>query len=129
MGLSRIEKRLAEMAQGVLVSQRAARLLQLQAWEDAHKISMRYDIDGNRRQAWLWMSFQEAKYSPGTLLAECDNNNDFPTEVFVAQVALGIQALSSFDGVKEPEQRPKSESAKHVIDWKKWCLPHDIISF
>ena len=90
-----LEKNLAEMAQGILVSQRHARWEQLQRWERAGKISLNYTGGEYRRQVWLYR---------GILLAECDDGNDFPTEAFVAQVALGIQALSNFVGVYEPVQ-------------------------
>ena len=107
-----LERNLAEMAQGVLVSQRYARRAQLDRWEVARKIYLK--IVNTTWRVWLYQEY-------GVLLAECEDSSDFPTEAFVAQVALGIQALSSFEGVKEPEQREKSESAKQVIDWKKWA--------
>lgn len=127
-----LERALAEMAQGKLVQQRHARLEQLERWERAHKIKLRMRCRGDiwLRQAWLeqlrpFPNLGEVgNYDPrfnDTLLAECEDSTDYPTEAFVAQVALGIQALSSFDGVKEPEQQEKSEQAKHVIDWKKWA--------
>jgi hypothetical protein len=112
-----LEKNLAEMAQGVLVAQRNARRYQLQRWEEAHKIYCCMERRPYRHQAWFRGPHREG----GVLLAECPDDKDYPTEAFVAQVALGIQALSNFDGVREPEQREKSEVAKHVIDWKKWA--------
>ena len=107
-----LEKNLAEMAQGILVSQRHARYAQLERWEKARKIVVRLRVTGPgnwRRTVWLYSPFpdllSDMGMTPiGTLLAECEDNKDYPTEAFVAQVALGIQALSNFVGVYEPVQ-------------------------
>jgi hypothetical protein len=124
-----LEKNLAEMAQGILVSQRHARLAQLERWEKANKIVMRYQggssmYNGLRCQAWL-VAQSDPRIPRGIMLAECGESKDFPTAAFVAQVALGIQALSNFEGVKEPDPvkltQEQIEQRKHVIDWKKWA--------
>lgn len=116
-----LEKNLAEMAQGVLVSQRHARREQLERWENARKIYIWMERSPYRYQVWLKGPYRAG----GTLLAECGESKDFPTAAFVAQVALGIQALSNFEGVKEPDPvkltQEQIEQRKHVIDWKKWA--------
>lgn len=117
-------QRAEEMERGRQVAARAARLALLERWEAAHKISLRYDIDGDRRQAWLW----QKAFVEGMLIAEEKNNNDFPSEVFIAKVALGLQAhFGNLEG-KDPWTHPvpkaqyeagKEFARRHVIDWSK----------
>jgi hypothetical protein len=112
------DQALAEIAHGKKVAQRNGRLEALNWLVNNRLVSMLYNVDGDRQQAWLGRVY--APDEPGgTLLAECPNDNDYPTEAFLAQVALGLMA----HGVAIPE-RPaprKAPGAEHVIDWKKWA--------
>lgn len=113
----------AEIEQGRKVAARNARLDALNFLVNEKKIVMRYALDGDRHQAWLYQTGRSNGVDwhwDGTLLAECPNDSDYPTEAFIAQIALGLMA----HGVAIPERpapRAKSESAKRVLDWKKWA--------
>lgn len=109
----RVRRNEEEMERGRQAAARAGRRALLERWEKAHRISLRYDIDGDRRQAWLWEKPQDLKYAPGTLLAEEKDHNDFPSESFVAQVALGLQALTGSLEAAPPDIYRRVADAMH----------------
>lgn len=123
----RVRRREEEMERGRQVAARAERRALLERWEKAHRISLRYDIDGDRRQAWLWQAFDRTLVDETSmLLAEEKDHNEWPSEGFVAQVALGLQALTgSLEAArqwdwpvpKEQHDRAKQFAKDHVIDW------------
>lgn len=111
MSLGFIEKKLAEMAQGVLVGRRNGRNDVLFWLANGGLIEIRCDLLNNKQQVWL------RRERHGVLLAEEENNSDYPTEALIAQVALGLMV----HGVAVPERpsdRPKTEQMKYCKDWK-----------
>jgi hypothetical protein len=104
------KKALAEMAQGVLIAARNGRADALFRLANHGLIEIHHDRLNNKQQVWLDLE------PIGTLLAECENDNNFPTEEFMAWVALGLHA----HGVRVPERPAPREAsgAKYVITWK-----------
>lgn len=125
----RVRRNEEEMERGRQVAARAGRRALLERWEKAHRISLRYDIDGDRRQAWLWQKFDGGRAAENSLLlAEEKDHNEWPSEGFVAKVALGLQALTG--SLEAPEHwghpvnkeqylKGQSYAKDHVIDWSK----------
>ena len=100
-----------------MVAQKAARWEALGYLEGSGLIEQRFDLDGTRRQVWLRRGLAaDDRYWTGTLLAECMESPEFPTEAFMAQVALGLMA----HGVAIPERPVPVEAPgrKYVFDWK-----------
>jgi hypothetical protein len=108
------ERTAAEIKRGQersALAERQDRLLRLQA---GSKIVLKFDTDGCRRQAWLHAKYLE---SPGTpvLLAEEFESKDYPTDVFLAKVALGLGALADYNDVPEAVRTTREqELANHL---------------
>lgn len=110
-------ERYAEMAKGKIAGQRNGRLDWLNWLVNNSVISVLYKVDGHRAQAWLGRVHAPDEPN-GTLLAECPSTgSEYPTEAFIAQVALGLMA----HGKAIPDRPPPRHApgAEHVIDWKK----------
>jgi len=111
--MSLVEKKLAEMAQGKLVAQRATRVEALLRAEREGLLKLVSCLDriGGR-------DFTVRVDVAGVTLGSF---RDDPGEELMAKVALALHVTHN-KGLPEPEpQQPKSEAATHVIDWKKWA--------
>lgn len=110
----RVRRNEEEMERGRQAAARAGRRALLERWEKAHRISLRYDIDGDRRQAWLWQKFDGGRAAENSLLlAEEKDHNEWPSEGFVAKVALGLHALTGSLEAAPPDIYRRVADAMH----------------
>lgn len=105
--MNHIERSLAEAARGVLVGERHTRLYILARLEAAHKIETLHFLASGIR----------VLLADGTPIGE-EPSDEYPSVALLARVLLAVDATVGLPDLSPPPPKPKSESARRVIDWK-----------